>query len=419
MLQRAPIENGATVVIRVGRGPFGRWVAEHRDVEPGRRFRDIQVEGPFARFEHEHRFDEVSGSPDACRYVDRIDWRLPFEPLSRWVAGRAVERRLARSFRYRHAVVRHDLAADRKRKARSSMRIAITGAGGLVGAALVPLLTTGGDAALRLVRREPAADDEAHWDPSGASAGGRNPLDGVDAVVHLAGESIAEGRWNDAKKARIRDSRVKGTDTVARLAAAAERPPRVLVCASAIGVYGNRGDEELTEASAAGDDFLAGVCRDWEAAAEPARAAGIRVVHLRFGVILSTKGGALAKMLPPFRLGGGGVLGSGRQWMSWVSLEDAIGAVRHALDDESASGPVNVVAPVPVTNREFTKTLGRVLGRPTVVPMPAFAARLMFGEMADALLLASQRVQPERLAAAGFEFRHPDLESALRHTLGR
>jgi len=238
-----------------------------------------------------------------------------------------------------------------------------------------------------------------------------------DAVVHLAGENIAAGRWTERQKARIRDSRVKGTRLLCDLLARYSPPPKALVCASAVGYYGDRGDEILKEESASGSDFLSDVCGEWEAATQTAVERGIRVVNLRIGVVLSPLGGALAKMLTPFKLGAGGVIGSGRQYMSWIALDDAVRAFHFALTNQSLHGPVNAVAPNAVTNRDFTRTLGRVLSRPTVFPMPAFAARLAFGEMADALLLASTRVQPARLLAGGFTFRYPDLEGALRHLL--
>jgi len=299
------------------------------------------------------------------------------------------------------------------------MKIAVSGSSGLVGGTLVPLLTAAGDDVRRLVRGDAAGHPDAiAWDPERGTIDAA-ALTGVDAIVHLAGENIAGGRWNDERKRRIRASRVNGTTLVAQTLAKMQHPPRVLVCASAIGFYGPRGDEPVDESAAPGTDFLAGVCREWEAAADPARAAGIRVVHLRFGVVLSPKGGALAKMMTPFRMGVGGRIGSGKQWMSWVSIDDAVGAVSHALRYARVDGPVNVVAPNPVTNAQFTKSLGRALGRPTILPMPAFAARLAFGEMADALLLGGQRVAPAKLQATGYEYRHPNLDGALRLLLPR
>ena len=295
------------------------------------------------------------------------------------------------------------------------MQFAISGASGLVGSALAASLTSDGHAVRRLVRGGTRGADVA-WDPQTGSVDSAQ-LEGLDGVVHLAGEGIATGRWSDEKKRRIRESRVKGTDLIARTLAGLARRPPVLVCASAVGFYGPRGDEELDDAAAPGTSFLSEVCRAWESAADPARAAGIRVAHTRFGVVLSKKGGALAKMLTPFRLGAGGRLGSGRQWMSWISIDDTVGAIRHALANASVSGPVNAVAPKPVTNAEFTKALGRALSRPTIFPMPAFAARLAFGEMADELLLSGQRVVPKRLLATGYAFRHTELDAALRHVL--
>ncbi len=301
------------------------------------------------------------------------------------------------------------------------MKVAVTGATGLVGSALVPFLLGGGHevVSLRRVSANRGADGDApSWDPeTGALSAG--VLDGLDAVVHLAGENIAGGRWTVARKAGIRDSRVDGTRRLAQALAASPRPPQTLIVASAIGFYGDRGDEELDESSPLGDGFLPEVCQAWEAAAAPAREAGIRVVHLRIGIVLTAAGGALGQMLFPFRMGVGGVIGTGRQYMSWVALDDVLGGVLHALRADDLAGAINMVAPQPVTNAQFTKTLGRVLRRPTILPLPAFGARLAFGEMADALLLASTRVNPTRLQEGGFEFGFPDLEEALRHVLGR
>jgi len=302
------------------------------------------------------------------------------------------------------------------------MRVLVSGASGLVGSALVRRLSEPGAApepaqVLRLVRRPPRPQaGEIAWDPQ---AGQLSPeaLEGLDAVVHLAGENIGAGRWTADKKARIRASRVEGTSLFARALARLARPPRVLVCASAVGWYGDRGEEELDEASPPGTGFLAGVCREWEAATEPAASAGVRVVLARFGVILARHGGALGRMLPLFRWGLGGRLGSGRQYMSWIALDDAVRAIQFLLDSDALRGPVNVVAPRPVTNREFTAALGRVLRRPALCAAPAFMLRLALGEMADEMLLAGARAVPRRLAEQGFVFDHPELESALARLL--
>jgi uncharacterized protein len=289
------------------------------------------------------------------------------------------------------------------------MKIAITGSTGLVGSALVPLVTSAGDDVVRLAR-------PAQWDPTTGTVQD-SALNGVDAVVHLAGENIAAGRWTSTRKALIRDSRVKGTRLIAEAAARMEKPPQVLISASAIGYYGDRGSETLREESPSGNGFLPEVCRQWEAATDAATRKGIRVVHLRTGVVLSPKGGALAKMLFPFKLGAGGKIGSGRQYWSWISLNDLCSAIVHCIQATGLHGAVNIVSPSPVTNAEFTKTLGHVLRRPTIFSVPAFAARLAFGEMADALLLASARVEPVKLAATRFVYRHRELESALRELL--
>jgi uncharacterized protein (TIGR01777 family) len=299
------------------------------------------------------------------------------------------------------------------------MKVLVTGASGLVGSALVPFLTTAGHQVIRLVRSQPRPGaGEVRWDPAGGNTDTAG-FEGADAVVHLAGENIAKGRWTPEQKARIRDSRVTGTRVLCEVLARLSHPPKVLVSASAIGYYGDRGAEVLQEESAPGAGFLPEVCRAWEEATTPAVQKGIRVVPVRFGLVLSPAGGALAKMLAPFKLGVGGVIGSGEQYMSWVTLDDVVGAIAHTLVTEELRGPVNVVAPQAVTNQDFTKTLGRVLGRPTLLPLPTFAARLAFGEMADALLLASARVEPKRLLATGYQFRHTDLESALRYLLGK
>ena len=286
----------------------------------------------------------------------------------------------------------------------------------MVGASLVPALESAGHEVFRLVRHEPKEAREIRWNPLEGVEDAKE-LEGMDAVVHLAGESIAEGRWTEEKKKRIRESRVLGTTVLAKALAGRKQQPRTLLSASAIGYYGDRGKEILTEESSHGEDFLAGVCREWEEATAPASAAGIRVALMRFGIILSREGGALAKMLTPFKLGAGGRLGSGEQYMSWIALDDVVGAIQHLLEDETASGPVNMVAPNPVTNSEFTKQLGRVLKRPTIFPAPEFALRLAFGEMADVTLLASQQVEPARLKESGYAFKYPELESALRHLL--
>lgn len=295
-------------------------------------------------------------------------------------------------------------------------RVVVAGASGLVGSALCARLERDGVRVDRLVRRS-AGDGEIGWNPAAGTIDVAR-LRGADSFVHLGGVSIA-ARFTEAHKRAIRESRVRSTRLLAETIASLDPVPSVFVCASAVGYYGDRGDEILTEESPAGHGFLPDVCREWEAACEPARAAGIRVVHLRLGIVLSARGGALATMLSAFRWGLGGIVGDGRQYMSWIGLDDAVSAIRFALRTTTVVGPVNAVAPHPVTNREFTRTLGRVLGRPTILPAPAFAVRLALGEMGQALLLEGCRAIPARLQAAGFVFEHPTLEAALRHELRR
>ena len=301
------------------------------------------------------------------------------------------------------------------------MRVAVSGSTGLVGSEVVTVLSAAGHEVVRLVRRMPAPGETSalRWDPVNGEVDSAG-LEGLDAVVHLAGENIASGRWSDARKAVIRDSRVNGTRLLCEALAGLARPPKTLVCASAIGIYGDRGEDALTEESPPAAGFLPGICREWEGASGPAARKGIRVVTLRIGMVLSPRGGALSRMLPLFRAGLGGVIGGGRQYVSWVALDDLPLILLHALRRGDLSGPVNAVAPRPVTNREFTETLGKVLSRPTPLPVPAFALRLAVGgEMADALLLASARVLPRRLEETGYSFRFPELGAALRHLLGK
>lgn len=409
------IRDGDRLVMELGAWPATvRWVAEHRDYRPGESFCDVQVRGPFARWQHTHRLRP--DGDERCILTDEIEYDLPLGQMAEAIGGGFAHRRLERMFRYRHAVTAQDIAAHWRHKGVGSMKILVSGSTGLVGSTLAPFLTTGDHNVVRLVRKE--TNQGIRWNPAAGEIDAAK-LEGLDAVVHLAGENIGDGRWTDAKKARIRDSRVQGTRLLAGALAKLKKKPRVLVCASAIGYYGDRGDRTLDESASAGEGFLSEVCVEWEKAADAARAAGIRVVHLRFGVVLASNGGAMGKMLLPFKLGVGGVIGSGDQYMSWITVDDAVGIIDFAIANESLEGPVNAVAPDPVTNREYTKVLGSVLGRPTLIPVPAFVVRLALGEMADELLLSSTRVIPAKLQKAGYPFRFAALEPALRHILGK
>jgi uncharacterized protein (TIGR01777 family) len=296
----------------------------------------------------------------------------------------------------------------------NSSRLLVSGASGPIGAALLPSLKARGYSVTRLVRGAATGPDQVTWNPTQPLS--PDSVSGFDAVIHLAGESIV-GRWTEARKRRILHSRTQGTRHLAEAVANAAQRPRVFISASAVGYYGNRGDEILREDSPSGEGFAAEICRQWEAAAQPAAAAGIRIVQMRLGVVMSADGGALKKMLLPFRLGLGGRLGDGRQWWSWVAVDDVVGAIQHVLDNDSLKGPVNTAAPKHVTNAEFTRTLAGVLNRPAIFPMPAFAVRLVFGQMGDELFLASQRVEPAKLTASGYQFKHPELRKALQEIL--
>ena len=297
-----------------------------------------------------------------------------------------------------------------------SARVLLTGSSGFLGSALLPSLKARGFEVTRLVRGVAAKEDEIRWNPAWPPSS--EAISGFDAVIHLAGETVV-GRWTASKKTKIRDSRVTGTRNLVHALLEAKDRPRVLISASAIGYYGDRGDELLNELSTSGSGFLADVCREWEAAAQPAVNAGIRTALVRTGVVLSRDGGALKKMLLPFQMGIGGNIGSGRQWMSWIHLQDWIGAIHHILKNDLVQGPVNLVGPKPVTNAEFTKTLASVLSRPAIFPVPAFVAKLAFGQMGEEVLLGSQRVEPARLVTSGYPFQYSDLRKALEAVLKR
>jgi uncharacterized protein (TIGR01777 family) len=415
--RQGTIRDGDVTELEVKIGPFWiAWVAEHQDYVPGHSFVDVQTKGPFAHWVHTHSLLRTN-DPQRSILQDRIEYRVPGGMFARLVAKSNVLNKLRAMFAYRHRRTLDDLKLLSRYKDSTSMKIALTGAGGLVGKELTSLLSTQGHQVIPMVRRE-AKEGEIHWSPSTGEINAA-ALEGVDIVVHLAGAGIADARWSAAQKKKIIDSRVDGTKLISETIAKLDKKPQALICASAIGMYGDRGDQWVDEDAGGDDSFLSDVCQQWEAATQAAEDADIRVAKMRIGVVLSPNGGALQKMLTPFKMCVGGVVGSGKQYWSWISIDDVAGAIHHAIVNDNVTGPVNCVAPNPATNREFTKTLGKVLGRPTIFPMPAFAARLALGEMANALLLASTRVKPARLVETGYEFRHPDLEEALRHVLGR
>lgn len=411
------ITDGARARLRVHAGPFRlSWTARHQGTEPGRRFVDVQERGPFALWCHEHECAaDPGGNPDASELIDRVTYQLPGGLLGHWCGGGYVRRKLERMFRYRHAVTRGDLEYWRNTRDVPRLNIAITGASGLVGTALTAFLTTQGHDVVRLSRS--AGPGFVRWDPA-RHVLDRDALRGVDAVIHLAGANLASGRWNDARKREFFASRVDVTRWLVDELAQLEPRPRIFLGASATGYYGDTGDVAMDETNGPGTGYLADLCAAWEAETKCAESWGARVVSMRLGVVLSAAGGALAKLVPIFRAGLGGPLAGGRAWMSWIALDDVLGAVTYALGDTSLRGPVNLVAPDPVTNADFTRALARATHRPAFVPVPGWALRVAVGEFAEAALLASSRIRPTRLAASGYTFRHPDLATALRHELG-
>ncbi len=411
------IQDGGRVVLGIRPGPTDiRWEIRHTAFEEGRMFRDEQVSGPFEKWSHSHRF--VAADDGGCFLEDEIEWAAPLGSAGRLFAEGFIDRELERLFRFRHARLGNDLALHHRYRGKP-LRVAITGASGLIGSSLRDFLTSGGHEVIPIARRRSRrAGNGPTWDPS---AGELDPsvFAEVDAVVHLAGESLASLRWSAAKKEKIFQSRRQGTALIARALADLSDPPQVLISASAVGYYGSRGTEIITEESSPGNGFLAMVCREWEGATAAALKAGIRVVKLRTGFVVSPLGPGLGKMLPPFKAGLGGRIGNGRQYMSWIDLDDQVGLIHHALTRPGVSGPLNSTAPNPVSNAAFTDTLGRVLGRPTVLPLPALAVKGVLGEMGTELLLKGARVVPKKALDTGYEFLYPNLEDSLRHQLGK
>lgn len=400
--------------MRMGKLPL-YWLARHRVELHNQLFVDLQAQGPFAYWQHQHRFRSLGHQ--SSELVDAVEYQLPLAPASR-LAGPWVRARLNRMFDYRHRITRQDVLTHYHYQKENScpMKILISGASGLLGSALVPFLRTGGHEVFTLTRHSPGSRYEIQWDIKKQQLQAES-LEGFDAVIHLAGESIM-GRWTHDKKERIMQSRVQGTRLLVNTLKSLERPPAVFISSSAVGYYGDRGSETLSESASQGDGFLAEVCEAWEAEARKAESV-TRVVLARTGIVMSAKGGALAQMLPPFQLGVGGKLGSGQQYMSWISLDDMLRAFYHCLYTPAIQGPVNFTAPTPVKNERLTEVLGQVLHRPAFFQVPAFALELVMGEMADEMLLSSTRAVPDRLVSSGFVFQYPDLKGGLRHVLGR
>jgi uncharacterized protein len=424
------IQNGGTVKIKMKiAGPIHTtWLVKHSDYVEGKQFRDRQIRGLFSSWTHTHLFNPLELS--SCVLDDHVEYSLPGGSLSEIIASSLINKKLNQMFDYRHRLTSGDLRvhsnANKIRGDKRPMTIGITGSSGFLGSSLIPFLTTGGHRVVRFLRH-PVGDDDnfknvksIQWNPSSSSASLND--ENIDAVVNLAGETIF-GRWTRKKKKRIFDSRVNTTKSLCKLLSSLDKPPKVLVSASATGYYGDRADEILTEESSpspSSNDFLSYVCKNWEESTQIAKESGIRVVNVRLGIVLSSSGGMLSKILPLFNWGLGGRIVNGNHYMSWIGLDDLLGLILYAIADKSIAGPVNTVSPNPITNHDFVSTLGKVLSRPTIFSIPKSMIKLPLGEeLAHAALLSSTRVIPERLIKMGYQFRFPYLESVLRHTLGK
>lgn len=414
------IRDGQRAVIRLGYGSASiEWAAEHFDYVAGEQFCDRQVRGPFAAWTHVHRMEP--DGPDASTLVDAIDYELPLGGLGELFGSGLARDALDRQFAYRHRITQQDLTLHQRYNPEGrTLTIAVSGASGFIGSQLVPLLTTGGHTVKRLTRSRPVAGDAIYWNPREETIEAEK-LDGVDAVIHLAGENVFALRWTEAKKDSIMQSRRVGTRLIAEALAGLDDPPDVFLSASGISYYGDHGTDVVTEDTPPSPDpgFLHAVCKAWEEATQPAANAGIRTAQLRTGIVLSPTGGALQLMLPAFRLGLGGRIGAPDQYFPWIALDDAIGGYYHALWTNTVAGPVNLTAPKPVTMAIYAKTLANVLNRPALLNVPGTAVRAALGEVADAMLLQSLRAMPDKLQNTGYAFRYSELDSALQHMLGK
>jgi uncharacterized protein (TIGR01777 family) len=413
--KRGTIHDGDYLLISVALIPT-TFQIDHFDFIPNKQFCDRQVKGLYKHWEHCHLFAALN--KDQTQLEDVIEYAFPRHGFYKYLFTGKMETMLKQLFRYRQEVLEHDLKIHQKYRSKA-LKILIAGSSGTIGSQLAAFLTTGGHSVTRLMRTGSAKEGHfVEWDPDLRHLD-PNQIEGHDVIINLAGAGVAEKRWSESRKKAILESRVKATHLLAEAINQLKNPPKVFINASAIGYYGNTGDKQVTEQSNKGDGFLAEVCQKWEEAANEMKTKHTRQVLLRFGIVLTPAGGALQQMLAPFKWGVGGAIGSGKQYMSWIALDDVLGAIHEAIFNEKLTGPVNVVSPNAVTNAEFAKTLAKVLKRPALLKMPAFVARAAFGEMADEMLLSSSRVIPEKLLNQKFDFAYSDLEKALRHLLGR
>jgi hypothetical protein len=411
------IRDGDTLHFRLRKGPLWlHWRAVHSDYIKGEQFRDTAVQSPFSHWSHVHRF-EGNDAAESSTLRDSVEWTLPLHPLS-LIAAPLVNRLLDRMFDQRHMRTANDLAVQRRYDL-TPQRIAITGGTGMIGTALTAFLKNAGHD-VSVITRSPDPDDPLSigWNPRDGKLDSSR-LEGMDTIIHLAGAGIADERWTDERKRIILESRTLSTTLLSETLAGLSKKPSLFISASAVGFYGDQDSTHVDESSPAGTGFLADVCSAWESAAAPARKAGIRVVHPRLGVVIAGAGGALKKMLPAFQLGAGGRLGDGKQGMAWTSLDDVVYSFYHIIATESLDGPVNIVSPAPLTNAEFTKQLGKAIHRPTIVPVPAFAIKTLFGEMGEAALLEGSLVEPSKLRTSGYQWTHSSLVEAVRFELGK
>ncbi len=410
------IAPGGTAKLKLHAGPIPyTWFARHVVDEPGKVFKDIQIQGPFSLWEHTHLFYE---HPDGCTLEDRIEFKLPAHSLLPDFAPAQVKKMLERIFSYRHQTLLQDIALH-KRCSQKPLRILITGGSGVLGQALKPLLTTGGHEVWFLVRRTPEPDkNEIYWNPATGEIDTASfpPFDGI---IHLAGDNIGKGRWTENKKKRVIASREQGTRLLVKAITEMEPKPKVLLSASAVGFYGDCQDICMMEEDSFGDHFISDVCYLWERAAVPAQEAGIRTVFMRIGVVLSPRGGALQRLLATEPVGFMKSFGDGSQYVSWISVDDMISSMLHALTCDDLEGPVNIAAPHPVTNGELMQVLAKVMRRPLLPAVPAQFLKMLYGQMASEVLLSGCRVSTKKLQQSGFSFRHPDIETGLRSILGK
>lgn len=411
------LEEGSQRIFRFPMGPIKMsWVAQHTAYNPPHSFEDIMLKGPFKSWHHTHKFEKTTDGKVLIH--DKVNYKLPLGFLGNIVAGKMIKKRLTRMFTAREIRLERDLKRHAEFSHIKRKKILVAGSSGLIGRQLVAFLDTGGHDVWRLVRRTPKdGEKEISWSPKDGSI---NPseLEGFDTIIHLGGAGIGDKRWTKKRMKLIEESRTKSTKILAETIAKLDKKPESFIIASAVGWYGERGDETLDEDSTPGEGFLPETCANWEQSSQAAKDAGVRTIHLRTGIVLDATGGALGKMLLPAKLGGGGPIGRGKQWYSWISMDDQIYATHYLAMNTECEGVYNLTAPNPVQQKTFAKVLGKVLRRPAFIPTPPFGIWLLFGKMGVALTTESTRVTPTRLLKSGYEFEHQDLEPALRDCLG-